>query len=493
MSDEETQDRPSRRPAARRTRRSVPPEGAPEGLAPSPIVAEEAIRGRKASKKPPAAEGRKPVGASRSDTEPAGDTAGSANGKGRKRRRKKAAKGRAASAGQTARPLAPKPREDGGVDPPTPCAATTEGMDRPAVGSQQTAGDFHAYPPADPPRPSDVQQHLYEIQRNLDRLLRDVGQYQDGASSRRRAAEALNLIASQFLPADMRSTVDDPHLRAWLSPARWARHIGRFAMRFRSDEVDEFGLDRTYEAHLRPILDLLFERYFRVQVDGLQHIPTHGRAVLVCNRGGALPWDGVMLKLALAKHHPREGTLRWLLEDITYHSPFLGAALCRVGAVRACPENAERLLEKEALVAVFPEGINGVSKLYKHRYQLQRFGRGGAVKLALRMQAPVIPVAVVGAEDAYPMLYRVGGLSRLLGVPFVPVTPTFPWLGPAGLLPLPSRFAILAGPPVAEVGELGPEAAEDIGLVHELNERVRLTVQELVDQARALRGDRVYS
>ena len=347
--------------------------------------------------------------------------------------------------------------------------------------------------PPQAPAPTDVQQHLYEIQRNLDRLLRDVGHYQEGPSSRRRAAEALNMIASQFMPAERRAAVDMSRFRSWAAPDQWARHFGRLAMRYRSDEVDGFGLDRNYEAHVLPVLELLYERYFRAQVAGLDNIPVEGRALLVCNRGGALPWDGLMLKVAMAKCCSSERPLRWLLEDSTFHAPFLGPALSRLGAVRACQQNAERLLNDETTVAVFPEGINGVSKLYKERYKLQRFGRGGAVKLALRTKAPIIPVAVVGAEDAHPLLYRLGGLSRLLGVPFVPITPTFPFLGPVGLLPLPSRFVIVAGPPLDEIHEHGPEAAEDVNLVHELNERVRHAVQELVDQAVSLRGERVYS
>jgi 1-acyl-sn-glycerol-3-phosphate acyltransferase len=200
-----------------------------------------------------------------------------------------------------------------------------------------------------------------------------------------------------------------------------------------------------------------------------------------------------MLKMAIAKHSEQSRELRWLVEDFIFHAPFLGPFLNRIGAVRACQENAQRLLGDEALVAVFPEGIKGVSKLYKKRYQLQRFGRGGYVKLALRMGAPIIPAAVVGAEDAFPVLYRFSALAKSMGLPFLPVTPTFPLLGPLGLVPLPSRFVVLLGPPISGLDAYGPEAAEDRVIVNELNERVRGTVQALVDEARSLRGDHVYS
>jgi len=340
-----------------------------------------------------------------------------------------------------------------------------------------------------------AQAHLYEAQRNLDQLLQEVDHVGDGTDSRRRAVEALGRIASQLGGADDAgsSPVVQPLLREVFSLESMARRVSRYGMRHRSDEVDDFGLDREFEGHIRPLLAHAFEKYFRVQVSGAQHIPKQGRALLVCNRGGALPVDGLLLKTAVAKHCQGDRELRWLIEDFNFHAPFVGSFLNRVGAVRACQENAQRLLAHEALVAVFPEGIKGVSKLYRKRYQLQRFGRGGYVKLALRMGAPMIPAAIVGPEDAYPILYRLGAAAKATGLPFLPVTPTFPWLGPLGLLPLPSRSAIVFGPPIAGLADYGPEAADDTVLVNEINERVRNTVQSLVDDARKLRGSRVYS
>jgi 1-acyl-sn-glycerol-3-phosphate acyltransferase len=173
--------------------------------------------------------------------------------------------------------------------------------------------------------------------------------------------------------------------------------------------------------------------------------------------------------------------VRWLAEDFVYHLPFLGAFMNRIGAVRACQENAERLLEGERCVLVFPEGIKGIGKLFRDRYQLQRFGRGGFVKLALRTGAPIVPVAIVGAEEAAPMLYKVEYLTEALGLPFVPVTPGFPLFGPLGLIPAPVKWRIRFLPPVDLEGS-GPESADDALLVNRLAERVRGTIQEALDQ-----------
>ena len=163
-----------------------------------------------------------------------------------------------------------------------------------------------------------------------------------------------------------------------------------------------------------------------------------------------------------------------------FYLPFAGVFMNRVGAVRACQENAERLLEKELLVAAFPEGVQGIKKLYRERYRLQRFGRGGYIRLALRMQAPLIPCAIVGAEETNPLLYRIEYLAGLVGLPYIPVTPTFPLLGPLGLLPAPSRWRIHFGEPVSLDGH-GPEAADDHVLVGRLSERVRATIQGMLE------------
>jgi 1-acyl-sn-glycerol-3-phosphate acyltransferase len=275
--------------------------------------------------------------------------------------------------------------------------------------------------------------------------------------------------------------VNDYYLRQW----------GRASLRGRSEHVDEFGLDPSVDARSRAGFEALFRRYFRAAVSGIEHVPASGRALLVANHSGTFPWDGVMLKTAIRLEHPARRELRWLTEDFVYHFPFLGTFLSRIGAVRANPENAERLLARDALVAVFPEGIQGIGKLYRQRYQLQRFGRGGYVKLALRSGAPLVPTAIVGAEETNPLLFKVGWLSKLTGLPYLPVTATFPWLGPLGLVPLPARWKVVFGSPI-DLSEYGPEGADDAILVNRLNERVRATIQTLVDDAVSARGSVLF-
>jgi 1-acyl-sn-glycerol-3-phosphate acyltransferase len=266
--------------------------------------------------------------------------------------------------------------------------------------------------------------------------------------------------------------------RELLSSDFYLRKWGRLAMRGRSEEVDDFGFDPIYDAKLKPALDFLYDKYFRVETSGIASVPRSGRCLLVANHSGTLPLDGVMIKAAVK----REGRdVRWLTEDFIYHMPYLGSAMNRLGAVRACQENAERLLAKEQLVAVFPEGVKGIGKLFADRYRLQRFGRGGFIKLCLRTGTPIVPVAVTGAEETNPLLFKIEHLSKALGVPYVPVTPTFPLLGPLGLLPAPTKWTIQFGEPL-DLSSHGPESADDEILVGKLAERVRATIQGMLDR-----------
>ena len=274
--------------------------------------------------------------------------------------------------------------------------------------------------------------------------------------------------------------------RELLSSEYYLRQWGRIGMRNRSEEVDEFGLDPKYEAGYRPLFDFLYERYFRVEVEGIEQVPADGRCVVVANHSGAMPYDGIMLSASMRRDHPARRELRWLTEDFITYLPFVGAFMNRIGAVRACQENAERLLRKEKLIAVFPEGVKGIGKLFRDRYRLQRFGRGGFIKLCLRTGTPIVPCAIVGAEEAAPMLYRIDRLARTLGLPYIPVTPTFPALGVLGLLPAPTKWKIIYGERVVLEG-LGPESADDQVLVGRLSERVRATIQGMLDKAIAER------
>jgi 1-acyl-sn-glycerol-3-phosphate acyltransferase len=234
---------------------------------------------------------------------------------------------------------------------------------------------------------------------------------------------------------------------------------------------DPFGRDPELIARAQPMLDALLDKYFRVEVEGREHVPQQGRALLVANHGGALPWDAIVLSAALSRGGR---AVRPLVEDPVMTAPFLGTLMTRLGCVRASQDNASRLLDRDELVAVFPEGMQGLGKLYKQRHKLQRFGRGGFVRLALRTNAPVIPVAVVGAEDTAPLLAKIELLSFLKdnpSLPYVPVTP---------VVPLPARWRIRVGEPVDVAGE-----------VHEATARVRTAIQKSVDDLVAARG-KVY-
>lgn len=240
-------------------------------------------------------------------------------------------------------------------------------------------------------------------------------------------------------------------------------------------DVDEFGRDLRFEEQVRPLLEWIYRRWFRVEATGFEALPRDVSLILVANRAGALPWDSVILALA-ARHAGLE--VRPLVEDSIFHFPSMGLFVNRLGAVRACPENAERILGSGGAVAVFPEGATGFGKPFRERYRLQRFGRGGFLKLALRMEALVVPVSIVGSEEIYPLLGKVG--LRPFGFPFLPITPTFPWLGAAGLLPLPAHWHIDAGEPFDFRG-YGTAAAQDEPLVMRLAEEVRGTVQTMLD------------
>ncbi|MHB8418505.1 MAG: lysophospholipid acyltransferase family protein [Myxococcales bacterium] len=249
-------------------------------------------------------------------------------------------------------------------------------------------------------------------------------------------------------------------------------------------EIDDFGLSPAFFERWQPLVALVLRRYFRLVADGLEHVPVRGPAILVCNHSGVLPYDEVLVETAVAELHPGHRLVRPLTEDFAIHLPFAGSWLNRFGCVRACPENAERLLAAGHVIAVFPEGSHGIGKLYRDRYRLQRFGRGGFVKIALRAQVPIVPMALLGAEEANPVLARLD-LPRSVGIPYLPVTPTFPWLGPLGLWPLPTRLFLRVGAPI-DLGR-GSRDAEDRPLVARLAEDVRAQVQELLDGMRAER------
>ncbi|PXX65024.1 1-acyl-sn-glycerol-3-phosphate acyltransferase [Nocardia tenerifensis] len=261
-----------------------------------------------------------------------------------------------------------------------------------------------------------------------------------------------------------------------------AKRIGKSAdfarRRITGDyQVDEFGFDEhLLESVILPALRPMSELWFRVEASGVEHLPEAGGALIVANHAGTIPLDGLMLQLAVHDRHPKQRALRLLAADLIFETPVLGALARKAGHTLACREDAERLLRSGELTGVFPEGFKGVGKQYADRYKLQRFGRGGFVAAAVRTGAPIIPCSIVGSEEIYPKLADLQPLARLLGLPYFPVTPLFPLLGPLGALPLPSKWYIEFGAPIPTTG-YEPEAADDPMTMFEVTDQVRETIQ----------------
>lgn len=251
-------------------------------------------------------------------------------------------------------------------------------------------------------------------------------------------------------------------------------------------EVDAWGYDPEFADAILPIVGFFFYRYWRIEMNGIENIPTEGRVLLVSNHSGVLPLDGAMIAYGVREQHPAHRLVRALVANWFPSLPFFSMLLNKTGQVLAHPDNGRRLLAQDEAVLVFPEGYKGVGKPFKERYQLARFGRGGAVRMALETQAPILPVSVVGAEETYPMLWNAKPIARLLGFPYFPITPTFPWLGLFGVIPLPSKWYIDIGEPI-DVSQYDPQFASNPALVSELTDLVRNRVQTQINSRLAQR------
>jgi len=252
-------------------------------------------------------------------------------------------------------------------------------------------------------------------------------------------------------------------------------------------EVDEFGFDPQITEVLTAAIEPLAEKWFRLEVRGVENIPAEGGALLVANHSGTVPIDGLITGYAVKKYSGRN--LRPLGADLVFSLPFVGQIARKVGATLACTEDAERLLTTGELAGVWPEGVKGIGKPFAERYKLQRFGRGGFVSSAMRAQVPIVPVSIVGAEEIYPLVGNVPSLARLLGLPYLPITPFFPLLGPLGMIPLPSKWIIEFGEPI-RTDAYDPESADDPMLLFNVTDQVRETIQQtlyglLVDRGNA--------
>jgi 1-acyl-sn-glycerol-3-phosphate acyltransferase len=257
---------------------------------------------------------------------------------------------------------------------------------------------------------------------------------------------------------------------------RVARVLAGLRQRLSGDyEVDEFGFDRQLtDSVFLPALRPLYRNWFRTEVSGVEYLPAEGGALVVANHSGTIALDAVMLSVAV--HDEADRYLRLLGADLVFRAPILSELARKSGSTLACHPDAERLLGSGELVGVFPEGFKGTGKPFAERYKLQRFGRGGFVSAALRTGAPIVPAAIVGAEEAYPMIGNLQSVARLLGLPYFPVTPTFPWLGPLGMVPLPSKWLIEFGKPI-ETSHLSDDVDDPL-VIFNLADQVRETIQQ---------------
>ncbi len=247
---------------------------------------------------------------------------------------------------------------------------------------------------------------------------------------------------------------------------------------------DRFGFSPEATRNAFPWFHALYRLYFRVKSEGHEHIPAEGPALLVGNHGGLLPFDGALGVVDVLLHTDPPRLARAIVDRWAGSLPWVNVFYARVGQVIGTRENCADLLGDGQLLLVFPEGMDGVRKPITQRYRLQRF-RVGFVEQALRARAPIIPVAFIGSDDQTPILYDVKPLARLLGLPVLPITPTFPWLGPLGLLPYPVSYRIVYGEPLHFHERFGPEGADDARLVRYLANQVRRSVQQLVDRSRS--------
>ncbi len=313
----------------------------------------------------------------------------------------------------------------------------------------------------------DFQSRLEELDRSLDEELRK----RPASAARGRLEKAVDDVGQLAAGLTM-----------W-GLGKLADLVARLDRIRTSERVDEFGLDPEFDELVAPLFLFLYRRWFRVEVGGIDLVPSTGPALLVSNHSGAMfPYDGAMLKVALRVDHPAARDLRPLVDDFVLQLPLAGSLMTRIGGVRS-PADAERLLRQGELTSFFPEGVLGIRKPFRERYRLKPFGDGEFVALALRIGAPIVPVAIVGAEETHPLLGTVGWPARLLGVPYLPVTPTFPWLGLLGLVPLPSKWRIRFGAPI-DLARRHPEVdPDDPTELAKLAEEVRGALQGMLDES----------
>jgi 1-acyl-sn-glycerol-3-phosphate acyltransferase len=248
--------------------------------------------------------------------------------------------------------------------------------------------------------------------------------------------------------------------------------------------INDWGRSERIEGVFdRTVVEFFYRYWFRVEVEGIENVPSSGGALLASNHSGALPPDAATIGRAIREEHPNPRPLNVTVEHFFKGYPLFSMLIPKIGCVPAHPANVQRLLaDEEQLVLVFPEGRKGTEKPFHQRYRLRRFGRGGFVAAAMRAQAKLVPVCVVGAEESAPIFAHAKPLQKLTGLAYFPLTPTFPWLGPLGMLGyLPAKFRIRFLEPI-DTAELGADPDSDKALVQTLSQEVRARIQETVHE-----------
>ncbi len=315
-----------------------------------------------------------------------------------------------------------------------------------------------------------------DVSRRIRRLQRQAPMY---------AFQGLSELSTRLREATGREVID---MQRVMELAQFVYQQRELSRRGPDYAVDEFGFDAQWTESLLTIFKALYHDYWRVETTGIENVPSVGRALLVANHAGVLPWDGTMIKTAIFAEHQHPRHVRALVASLFMGMPMLSWFLRRTGQTVGHPDDTRRLLERNEMVLVFPEGVKGTGKEFKDRYRLRRFGRGGFVATAIRARAPIIPISVIGSEEIYPMVADAVPIARLFGLPYFPITPFWPWLGMLGLIPLPSKWRIQFHEPVHT--EAHPaSAADDQNLVMTISDQVRDTIQKgIYDNLRLRRG-----
>jgi 1-acyl-sn-glycerol-3-phosphate acyltransferase len=270
-----------------------------------------------------------------------------------------------------------------------------------------------------------------------------------------------------------------------LPPAELER-LGALSIHDVGFGYDQFGVEKESAILGYVVARWIYKHWLRVESQGHENIPMDGRALITPNHSGVLPIDGGMIWADLLMKMEPPRLMRSMVDNFMGFLPFVNTMMYRTGQVVGARRNFQDLLKNEEIVTVFPEGAKGTGKPYRQRYQLLRFNVG-FVELSLTHRAPIVPTAVIGGEEQSPMLYDIKPLARLLGFPYFPITPFFPWLGPLGIAPMPVKYHIYYGEPIRFYEDYPPETVDDIETTRMLASKVQLIVQDMVNEGLAQR------